>query len=170
MRSPPARFCWPLVCAAALIVLIVGSTNALAAPISVGGFTFDAGEEAFADDASLVSGSGVRFSCAAGGPSASSYAEALTGSDISQCVNVSGGGDGVLEVSFTDNSISNGLGTDLVIFEVSGQHVAVQFGRQVEGLGVVAHEFPSHPAAESGGRVPAFFGKPDRTANEAPTL
>jgi hypothetical protein len=120
MMSRRTCFCWPLVGSAALIVLIVGATNALAAPISVGGFTFDAGEEAFADDASLVSGSGVRFSCAAGGPSASSYAEALTGSDISQCVNVSGGGDGVLEVSFTDNSISNGPGTDLVIFEVSG--------------------------------------------------
>jgi hypothetical protein len=32
--------------------LIVGATNALAAPITVGGFTFDAGKEAFADDVS----------------------------------------------------------------------------------------------------------------------
>jgi hypothetical protein len=94
MMSRRTCFCWPLVCTAALIVLIVGATNALAAPITVGGFTFDAGKEAFADDVSLVSGSGVGFTCATGGPSTPSYAAALTGSDISQCVNVSGGGDG----------------------------------------------------------------------------
>jgi len=103
-----------------LAVWTLASNSAAAAPITVGGFAFDSGEEAFADDASFVSGSGVRFSCAAGAPAASSYAEALSGSDITQCVNVSGGGDGVIEVAFNDNSIVNGPGADLVIFEVSG--------------------------------------------------
>jgi hypothetical protein len=35
-------------------------------------------------------------------------------------VNVAGGGDGIVEVLFADNSIANGAGIDLVIFEVSG--------------------------------------------------
>jgi len=100
--------------------MLVSPAIVAAAPISVGGFTFAAGEAAFADDASLVSGSGVRFTCAAGGTSASSFSEALSGSDITQCANVSGGGDGILEVAFLDNSIINGAGTDLVIFEFSG--------------------------------------------------
>jgi len=103
---------------AALIVLF--SAAGFASPISVGGFSFEAGEIAFADTASLVSGSGVRFTCTTGGTAASSYAEALSGSDTTQCVNVSGGGDGIVEVQFTDNLVQNGAGTDLVIFEVSG--------------------------------------------------
>lgn len=102
-----------------LIALSIPSL-AKAAPISVGGFTFAEGEAAFADSASLAFGSGVRFNCVAGGTAASSYAEALSGSDVTQCVNVEGGGDGVVEVRFTDNLISNGSGADLVIFEVSG--------------------------------------------------
>jgi hypothetical protein len=100
--------------------ILLAPAFASAIPINVGGFTFDVGELAFADDASYVSGSGLRFTCTAGGTAASSFGEALSGSDLTQCVNVSGGGDGVVEVLFTDNSISNGNGTDLVIFEVSG--------------------------------------------------
>ncbi len=104
--------------AATLIVLV--PAVALGSPISVGGFSFAAGEAAFADTASLVSGSGVRFTCTAGGTAASSYAEALSGSDVTQCVNVAGGGDGIVEVQFTDNAVQNGSGADLIIFEVSG--------------------------------------------------
>lgn len=101
------------------MALLVPSV-ALGATISVGGFTFVDGETAFADDASVVSDSGLRFTCTAGGTAATSFAQALSGSDVTQCVNVVGGGSGVLEVLFTDNSILNGAGTDLVIFEVSG--------------------------------------------------
>jgi hypothetical protein len=101
------------------IALFVPSI-ALAAPISVGGFTFSDGETAFADDASVVSDAGLRFDCTAGSTAATSFAQALAGSDITQCVNVVGGGSGVLEVLFNDNFIVNGAGTDLVIFEVSG--------------------------------------------------
>ena len=101
-------------------ILILWPSTALAAPITVAGFTFAAGEDAFADDAFLVSGTGVRHTCTAGGTAASSLAEALSGSDQTQCANVAGGGDGIVEVLFTDNSIQNGVGTDLVIFEVSG--------------------------------------------------
>jgi hypothetical protein len=109
-----------------LLVLVLGallvsfSSSARGTPITVGGFTFPAGEVAFADDASFVSGSGVRFTCTAGGTAASSYAEALSGSDLTQCVNVAGGGDGIVEVVFNDNSILNAAGIDLVVFEVSG--------------------------------------------------
>jgi hypothetical protein len=87
-----------------LLVLVLGallvsfSSSARGTPITVGGFTFPAGEVAFADDASFVSGSGVRSTCTAGGTAASSYAEALSGSDLTQCVNVAGGGDGIVEV------------------------------------------------------------------------
>ena len=103
-----------------LAVFFALSGIAHATPLSVAGFSFSDGERAFADDAFLVSGSGVRFNCTAGGTAASSFGEALSGSDVTQCANVSGGGDGILEVVFTDNSIINGAGTDLVIFEVSG--------------------------------------------------
>jgi hypothetical protein len=105
-----------------LCLLIACFTPVVAhsAPISVGGFTFADGETAFADDASFVSGSGVRFTCTAGGIAATSFAGALTGSDVTQCVNVEGGGNGVVEVQFTNNVVLNGSGTDLVIFEVSG--------------------------------------------------
>ena len=109
-----------VVSATVLGLVFWSAATASAVPITVGGFTFSAGEAAFADDASLVSGSGVRFTCTAGGAAASSLAEALSGSDVTQCANVSGGGDGIVEILFTDNSIVNGAGTDLVIFEVSG--------------------------------------------------
>ena len=111
-RRCAAWLCFP--------VLLIVSTGAQAASISVAGFTFAGGEAAFADDALLVSGSGVRFTCTAGGTAAASFGDALAGSDLTQCVNVSGGGDGVVEVQFSNNSIVNDTGTDLVVFEVSG--------------------------------------------------
>lgn len=122
--SSPSRLVRSFLLASTLVLVISSPAAVSAAPVTVGGFTFDAGEGAFADDAFLVSGSGVRFTCAAGGSASSSFAEALSGSDVTQCANVSGGGDGILEVVFTDNSILNGAGTDLVIFEVSGPQTA----------------------------------------------
>ena len=102
----------------ACMLLIAGVAHA--APITVGGFTFDAGEAAFADDAFLVSGF-VRSNCVAtGGTAAGSVQEALSGSDIVQCVNSTTTEGGFVEVLFTDNFIVNGPGTDLVIFELSG--------------------------------------------------
>jgi hypothetical protein len=101
-------------------LLLLQPVAAFASPISAGGFSFAAGEAAFADTASLLSGSGVRFTCTAGGVAASSYAEALAGSDTTQCVNVVGGGDGIVAVQFIDNAVQNGAGVDLIIFEVSG--------------------------------------------------
>ena len=105
---------------ALVIGTILTPSAGSAAAIVVGGFTFPAGLEAFADDAFLVSGSGVRSSCAAGVSPASTISEALSGANLAQCVNVSGGGDGIVEVLFTNNSIENGVGADLVLFEVSG--------------------------------------------------
>jgi hypothetical protein len=91
------------------------------APLSVGGFTFPGGESAFADDAALVSGT-IRSNCTAG-PSvspATSLPQAITGSDLSFCINNNTGNSGVVEIIFVNNLIVNGAGTDLVIFELSG--------------------------------------------------
>ncbi|MEM7410158.1 MAG: PEP-CTERM sorting domain-containing protein [Myxococcota bacterium] len=99
----------------------LASQTATAATIAVGGFSFEGGEAAFADDAFLASGSGVRHTCLAGAAiPAASIGEALSGSDLGRCVNVSGGGDGIVEVRFLDNRIQNAPGSDLVIFEGSG--------------------------------------------------
>ena len=75
MMSAPARLVRALLNAAILVLPIFSPPAVSASPITVGGFTFDAGEAAFADDAFLVSGSGVRFTCAAGVSPASSFAK-----------------------------------------------------------------------------------------------
>jgi len=103
-----------------LVLLITFPTGAASAPISVAGIAFPAGEEAFADGALLVSGT-LNHSCTAGPvPAASSLSEALSGSDIRQCVNTSDSTGGIVEVFFSNNSIRNDPGADLVIFELSG--------------------------------------------------
>jgi hypothetical protein len=89
-------------------------------PIELAGFTFEMGEQAFADDAFLVSGT-IRWWCASPGVEpAASVAEALTGSDTDHCVNNDTGNSGIVEVLFLDNAIVNDAGIDLVIFEGSG--------------------------------------------------
>jgi hypothetical protein len=148
--------------AAALVLMISVPPSVSAAPITVGGFTFDAGEAAFADDAVLVSGSGVRFSCAAGVGAASSFAEALSGSDVTQCANVSGGGDGILEVLFNDNSIINGVGTDLVIFEVSGPQ-AVGTPDPRERFEVSVFDGTAYSSFTAFDPVATGYGTPDPT-------
>jgi hypothetical protein len=98
-----------------------GAGAAAAAPISIAGFSFADGERAFADEAILVSGL-LRHTCVAGASvtPALSISEALSGSDVSRCVNNNEGDAGVVEIRFTDNAIRNGVGPDLVIFELSG--------------------------------------------------
>jgi len=96
------------------VVLAFSPIRASAAPIVVAGFTFSAGEQAFADSAELVSGS-IRL-CGA----TASISSALTGSDLLDCINSADSAGGIVDVSFTDNAISNGPGPDLVIFELSG--------------------------------------------------
>jgi hypothetical protein len=121
------------------VALLLGSTSAFAAPLSLGGFTFAAGDQAFADDAFLVSGT-IRFTCAtAGAGPAGSVAEALVGHDLERCVNNNTGNSGIVEAVFLDNSVQNAAGVDLVIFELSGQMPAgtsdprENFGVSIEG-------------------------------------
>lgn len=96
------------------VVIAFSPARAVAAPVVVAGFTFSAGEEAFADYAELVSGS-IRL-CGA----TNSIASALTGSDLLDCINSADSAGGIVEVLFTNNVIVNGPGPDLVIFELSG--------------------------------------------------
>lgn len=122
-----------------IAIILSGVTPASAAPITIGGFTFSAGDAALADDAFLVSGT-IRFTCAtaAAGPAAS-VAEALAGPDLERCINNNTGDSGIVEAVFVDNSIENASGPDLVIFELSGALPAgtpdprENFGVSVEG-------------------------------------
>jgi hypothetical protein len=98
--------------------LFVCAGAANGAPITVGGFTFTDGEAAFADDAFLVSGT-IRM-CGGGFPPATSIDVALSGSNVSDCANNNTGDSGIIEILFNDNSVVNGPGPDLVIFELSG--------------------------------------------------
>jgi len=116
MRVSTRDLCRRLLSCALLWAL---ASAADATPLVVGGFTFDAGEVAFADDAYLVSGT-VGHTCNARSTPASSVAEALSGSDVLRCVNNTLSTPGVVEVRFLDNSIENGSGADLIIFELSG--------------------------------------------------
>jgi len=99
-------------------LLLLWAGAASAAPITVGGFTFTDGEAAFADDAFLVSGT-IRM-CGGGFPPATSIDVALSGANVTDCANNNTGNSGIVEVLFTDNSVVNGPGPDLVIFELSG--------------------------------------------------
>jgi hypothetical protein len=105
------------------ICILLFVSGASASPITVGGFNFPAGEEAFGDHAVLAAGT-IRFNCLGGGwgvtEPAESVSEALSGSDLSLCVNNDTGDSGVVEVLFLNNAILNGPGVDLVVFELSG--------------------------------------------------
>jgi hypothetical protein len=123
---------------AALVSTLLGSGVATATPITVGGFVFDAGEIAFADDAILVSG-------VITGGDETRIRTVLVGSDISDSFNTGDSGGGIVEVHFLDNSIVNGPGTDLVIFELSGdQPAGTPDPREIFGVSVFnGVEFPS---------------------------
>jgi hypothetical protein len=99
------------------IFVLMLSSGASASPISVGGFSFLAGEQAFADDASLVSG-------VITGANEETIRTVLVGSNIADSFNTGDSGGGIVEVRFTDNLVRNGSGTDLVIFELSGDKPA----------------------------------------------
>jgi hypothetical protein len=100
-----------------LIVFLASATFSLQArALTLGGFTFDAGEQAFADDGFLVSGT-IRWWCGGG----TSIPESISGSDLSDCLNNNTGDSGIVEVLFLDNAIVNDPGADLVIFELSGR-------------------------------------------------
>jgi hypothetical protein len=92
------------------------SSGGSASPLTLGGFTFPAGEEVFADNGFLVSGT-IRWWC--GGRT--SIPESISGSDLSDCLNNNTGDSGIVEVEFLDNAVVNGPGTDLVVFELSGR-------------------------------------------------
>jgi len=103
---------------AVIVLCLMSTVRAFASPITVAGFEFAAGEQAFADDAFLVSGvirtgNSVTGSCC-------TVAEVLSGSDLIHIVNNDTGNAGIAEVRFVDNAIVNGPGADLVIFELSG--------------------------------------------------
>jgi hypothetical protein len=105
--------------AAFLVLFLVGVANA--APITVAGFTFPAGEQAFADDATVVSG-------VVTGATDEQVRSTLVGSDLGDSIRVITPDIAVIEIRFSDNAILNGPGTDLVIFELSGQDWPVGSG------------------------------------------
>jgi len=114
----------------AILAVSLLSASAHAAPISVGGFTFNAGEEAFADDAVLVSG-------VITGADAPTIKTILVGSNISDSFNTGDSGGGIVEVLFTDNVILNDAGNDLVIFELSGdQPAGTPDPREIFGISI----------------------------------
>jgi hypothetical protein len=93
--------------------------NTASAQIPVAGYTFYGGDAAFADDVVLIGGS-ADFTCkwnkAIPG---SSFTEALAGVDLGRCVSSATVEGGVIEVLFTDNLAMNGVGPDVLIFELS---------------------------------------------------
>lgn len=91
--------------------LVASATGA--SPITVGGYVFEAGEEAFADEVELVEGSLTTHT-------EEQARQILTGSYAGDTIRVITPDVAVLEIFFTDNAILNGPGTDLVIFELSG--------------------------------------------------
>jgi hypothetical protein len=91
-----------------------------ATPLTVAGLTFSAGEEAFADDAVVVSGTVT-------GATDEQVQSTLVGSNLGDSIRVITPDVAVIEVVFTDNVIVNGTGTDLVIFELSGSAPPVGF-------------------------------------------
>jgi PEP-CTERM motif len=98
-----------------IFLCILAPHSASATPISVAGFSFAAGEIAFADDVVHVSGPVL---------DPNTVRRVLVGSDISDSFNTGDSNPTVLEVIFLDNSIVNDPGIDLVIFELSGDKPA----------------------------------------------
>jgi hypothetical protein len=108
----------PFLAAAAASLCV--SIGAGAAPITVAGFSFPAGEEAFADDAVVVAGTVT-------GATAEQVRSTLVGSNLGDSIRVITPDIAVVEVAFSDHAIANGPGTDLVIFELSGSATPVGF-------------------------------------------
>jgi hypothetical protein len=98
-----------------LVGFLVLALSSASSALTLGGFSFDLGEQAFADDGFLVSGT-IRWWCGTG----TSIQGSISGSDLSDCLNNDTGDSGIVEVLFLDNAIVNDVGTDLVVFELSG--------------------------------------------------
>ncbi len=84
-----------------------------AAPISVAGFFFANGEDDFAQNAVVVSGTVT-------GSSAAQVRAVLVGSNISDSIRVITPDIAVIEITFGSRQILNLVGPDAVIFELSG--------------------------------------------------
>lgn len=83
------------------------AATAVAAPVTIGGITYDSAD--FADDTTVQSGS---FSVYGGAPDVDA---ALTGSDLTTgafCF----GSDCEIDILFTDNFVVNGTGEDLAVY------------------------------------------------------
>jgi hypothetical protein len=109
--------------AAAAAYLVPAAAEAT--PLTVAGFTFPAGEEAFADDAVVVSGTVT-------GATDEQLRSTLVGSNLGDSIRVITPDVAVIEVVFSDNLIVNGPGTDLVIFELSGSGRPVGYADSAE--------------------------------------
>jgi len=105
---------------AALAALCALRLNAEATPQVVAGFPFEAGEQAFADDAVVISGIVT-------GATDEQVRSTLVGSNLGDSIRVITPDVAIIEISFTDNLIQNGDGNDLVIFELSGSAKPVGF-------------------------------------------
>jgi len=96
-----------------LVLLFAFASATEALPLTVGGFTFVGGEAAFADSATVVSGTVT-------GATATQVNDTLVGSSVGDSIRVITPDVAVIEVQFIGNAIENGSGTDLVILELSG--------------------------------------------------
>ncbi|HXK24306.1 MAG TPA: hypothetical protein VMS55_16680 [Myxococcota bacterium] len=92
-----------------------------APPLVVAGFKFEAGEQAFADDALVISG-------AVTGTTDEQVRSTLVGSHLGNSIRVITTDVAVIEVAFSDNLIWNGDGNDFVILELSGSATPLGFG------------------------------------------
>jgi len=107
-----------LLAASAALCALPPTANAT--PLVVAGFTFEAGEQAFADDAFVSSGTVT-------GATDEQVRSTLVGSNLGDSIRVITPDVAVIEILFTDNLILNGDGSDLVIFELSGSATPVGF-------------------------------------------
>jgi hypothetical protein len=87
------------------------------------GFTFALGEQSFADDAVVVSGTVTSATPA-------QVQSTLVGSYLGDSIRVITPDVAEIEIVFSDNTIINGPGTDLVIFELSGSGPAGRLRRR----------------------------------------
>jgi len=103
------------------LALLVLSQSITASPITIGPYTFSAGENAFPDSATYISGESIYIDHPDGGfwqfvngNTTTDLNAAITGSDIT--FGLGGGGINV-DIGFLGANIFNGVGNDLVFFE-----------------------------------------------------
>lgn len=104
----------------ATVVALAIPAGMAALPLNLAGYDFQAGEEAFADDAAVVSGTVT-------GATSATVFSTLVGSNLGDSIRVITPDVAVIEVSFLDNVIVNGPGADLIVFELSGASTPVGF-------------------------------------------